>query len=482
MESKIISSLLWKLLERGGTQGIQFIVQIILARLLLPEVYGTVALVTVFINLAQVFVQSGLGTALIQKKEAEDVDFTSVFFVSLGLSAVLYVLLFVFAPVIAGFYRNTELIPVLRVLGLVLFFGAVNGIQNAWVSRNMLFKTLFKSSLGALAISGTAGIVAAYMGLGVWALVIQQLVNQACITVIMWFTVKWRPIRTFSFQRVKALFSFGYKLLISALIDTMYRELRTLVIGRFFASSLLGFYNRGEQFPKLIMSNIDGSIQTVMLPAMSAHQDDKEHVKAMMRRAIKTSSFIMFPMMVGMAVVAEPMVRLLLTDKWLPAVPFLQVFCFSYMLWPIHTANLQAINALGRSDIFLKLEIIKKVAGTVILMISVPMGVFAIALGGVVSGIISSFINAWPNKELLDYSIAEQIKDILPSFALSVLMGSCLWLVGLLHLPMVVMLIVQTISGAVFYTLASSIFKMESYRYMSDTFMTLIKKLWLPNK
>lgn len=464
--SNVVSSLFWKLLERGGTQGIQFIVQIVLARLLLPEMYGTVALVTVFITLAQVFVQSGLGTALIQKKEADNVDFSSVFYLSLGLAGVLYGLLFIFAPFMSRFYHDAELIPVLRVLGLVLFFGAVNGIQNAWVSRHMLFKELFKRSIGALLISGTVGIIAAYTGLGIWALVIQQVVNQAAVTIIMWFTIKWRPIRVFSFTRVKVLFSFGWKLLLSSLIDQLYRDLRTLVIGRMFSSSMLGFYNKGEQFPKLIVSNINGSIQAVMLPALSAHQDDKQRVKAMMRRAIKTSSFIIFPTMVGMAVIAEPMVRLLLTDKWLPALPFLRVFCFTYMLWPIHTANLQAINALGRSDIFLKLEVIKKVVGLIIMAISVPMGVYAIALGSVVSGIISSFINAWPNKKLLNYSYIEQMKDIMPSFGASILMGGVVYALSLLKLGTLAAFALQILTGFISYVMLTKLFKLESYHYL----------------
>ena len=475
-KSRIFVSVFWKLLERAGTQSIQFIVQIVLARLLLPEMYGTVALVTVFITLAQVFVQSGLGTALIQKKEADNVDFSSVFYLSLGLAGVLYALLFVFAPFISRFYHDAELIPVLRVLGLILFFGAVNGIQNAWVSRHMMFKELFKRSIGALLISGTAGIIAAYAGLGIWALVIQQLTNQAAVTVIMWFTVKWRPIRAFSLGKVKALFSFGWKLLLSSLLDQLYRDLRTLVIGRIYSSSTLGFYNKGEQFPKIIVSNINGSIQAVMLPALSAHQDDRQRVKAMMRRASMTSCFSMFPMRVGRAVVAEPMVRLLLTDKWLPAVPFLQVFCFTYMLWPIHTANLQAINALGRSDIFLKLEIIKKIIGIIILVISVPMGVYAIAMGGVISGISSSFINAWPNKKLLNYSYAEQLKDIAPALGLSLLMGAIVFLIGTLPIADWHKLVVQVFMGVLSCILGARLFKMESYQYLLANISVLRKR------
>ena len=475
-KNNVITSLLWKLLERGGTQGIQFIVQIVLARLLMPEVYGTVAFVTVFITLAQVFVQSGLGTALIQKKEADNVDFSSVFYLSLGLATVLYGLLFLFAPFISRFYHDAELIPVLRVLGVVLFFGAANGIQNAWVSRHMMFKELFKRSIGALLISGTVGIIAAYSGLGIWALVIQQVTNQAAVTIIMWFTIKWRPIRAFSFSRVRVLFSFGWKLLLSSLIDQLYRDLRTLVIGRMFSSSTLGFYNKGQQFPNLIVSNINGSIQAVMLPALSSHQDDKQRVKAMMRRAIKTSSFIIFPMMVGMAVVAEPMVRLLLTDKWLPAVPFLRVFCFTYMLWPIHTANLQAINALGRSDIFLKLEVIKKVVGLIILSISVPMGVYAIALGGVVSGITSSIINAWPNRKLLNYSYVEQLLDFFPAFGLSVLMGAMVFLIGTLPVEDWQRLILQVPLGGVGYLIMAKLTHNESMSYLIDVLKTTFKR------
>lgn len=468
-KNKIISSLVWKFFERGGTQAIQFVVQIVLARLLLPEVYGTVALVSVFITLAQVFVQSGLGTALIQKKDADNLDFSSVFYVSLAMATVLYAILFIAAPYIAGFYHDEKLSSVLRTLGLILLFGAVNSIQNAYVSRHMMFKELFKRSIGALLISGIAGIAAAYAGLGVWALAIQQLVNQASITVIMWFTVKWRPTYAFSFERVKMLFSFGWKLLLSSLIDTLYRDLRTLIIGRIYTPATLGFYNRGQQFPQLIVSNVNGSIQSVMLPALSVHQDDKAKVKAMMRRAIVTSSFIIFPMMVGMAAVAEPLVKVLLTEKWLPAVPFLQIFCFSYMLWPIHTANLQAINAMGRSDIFLKLEVIKKIIGLVVLSVSVPVGVVAIALGGVVSGIISSFINAWPNRQLLDYSYAEQIKDILPSLGTSLLMGICVWLLGYLHLPAIALLMIQVLSGAIVYVTCAALFRIESFNYLRAT-------------
>lgn len=461
-------------MERGGTQGIQFFVSIILARLLSPEEYGIIAIIMVFILLANVFVESGFNTALIQKKDVDEVDFSSVLYLSLGVATILYVVIFFTAPFIASFYDQPILIQVLRVLSITIFIGAFNSIQNAYVARNMLFKKLFTSSLGSVTISGVVGIIAAYSGLGVWALVLQQLTSQLAVAVILWFTVKWRPHLIFSTTRVKSLFSYGSKLLASGLLDTLYNNLRTLIIGRMYTPSMLAYYNRGQQFPQLIVSNINGSIQSVMLPALSAHQDDRKRVKDMMRRAIVSSSFLIFPMMFGMAVVAEPLVKIVLTDKWLPAVPFLQIACFTFALWPIHTANLQAINAMGRSDIFLRLEIIKKIMGLIVLGVSLPFGVYAIALGGVFSGLIATFINAYPNKELLNYSYKEQWLDIMPSLLISLLMGGIVYLFNFLSFPAWQILILQIVSGGIIYILLAKIFKIESFTYLVGTMKQLI--------
>jgi O-antigen/teichoic acid export membrane protein len=475
-KTKVFSSLVWKLLERGGTQGIQFLIQIVLARLLAAEQFGTIAIVMVFINIAQVFVQSGFNTALIQKKDADDVDFSSVFYLSLALAGILYLIIFLSAPIIARFYKDDILVPVIRVLSLTLFFGTLNSIQNAYIARNLMFKKLFKSSLGAIIISGSFGLFAAYQGLGVWALVVQQLTNQMTISIIMWFTVKWRPKFIFSIARVKDLFSYGWKLLASSLLNTLYLEIRTLFIGRMYTSSTLGYYNRGQQFPKVIVSNIDGSIQSVMLPTLSAHQDDKKKVKDMMRRAIMTSSFLIFPMMIGMAVVAEPLVKIVLTDKWLPAVPFLQIFCISYALIPIHTANLQAINAMGRSDIFLRLEVVKKLLGLVILGISLPFGVYAIAIGQVISAIISTFINVYPNKHLLNYSYREQWADIMPSLVLAVIMGITVYMFNLINIAAWKVLGLQLVVGVGSYIGLTKIFRVESLSYLIATLTNLFKR------
>lgn len=472
----VLSSLFWKLLERGGTQGIQFIVQIVLARLLAPEQFGIIAIVMVFINIAQVFVQSGFNTALIQKKDADEEDFSSIFYLSLVIAGIIYIIIFMAAPTISIFYRDPILTPILRVLALILFTGSLNSIQNAYIARNLMFKKLFKSSVGAIVISGTLGVIAAYFGLGVWALVIQQLANQISISVIMWITVKWRPKFVFSIQKVRELFSFGWKLLASSLLNVFYLEIRTLFIGRLYSSSALGFYNRGEQFPKLIVNNINGSIQSVMLPTLSAQQDNKKRVKEMMRRAIVTSSFLVFPMMIGMAVVAEPLVTIVLTEKWLPAVPFLQIFSISYALIPIHTANLQAINAMGRSDVFLKLEMIKKALGIVILGISIPFGVYAIAIGQVASGIISTFVNAYPNKQLIKYSYKEQLMDIMPSFVIAIIMGGVIYTFNFLKVTELQILVLQIFGGAAVYIGLAKMLKIESFGYLINTIKEIMKK------
>jgi len=474
-QDNIISNLIWKLLERFGTQGLQFIIQIILARLLLPSDYGILALVVIFITIANVFVQSGLSTSLIQKKVVDQVDYSSVLYISLGIAAILYSLLYLTAPLIGVFYDNDSLVLVLRVLALTLFPGAFNSIQNAIVSRTMQFKRLFYSSVGAGIVSGIVGIYLAYHDFGIWALVFQQLTNQICITLILWFTVKWRPTLQFSLERVKILYSFGWKLLVSSLIDTAYRDLRSLIIGKVYSPAMLGYYNRGQQFPQLIISNINGSIQSVMLPALAAQQDYTDRVKSMMRRSIVTSSFIVFPMMVGLAVVAEPLVLLLLTDKWLPSVPFIQIFCFSYALWPIHTANLQAINAMGRSDIFLKLEIFKKILGLTILAVALPFGVYVLALSEVASGIISSFVNAYPNKKLLNYGYGEQIKDILPSLILSLVMGVIVYLLLFLGLSPLITMLLQIVVGALVYVGLALLFKLECFTYLVQTLLSLVK-------
>lgn len=465
----ILSSLLWKLLERIGTQGIQLIIMIILARLLLPKDFGLLVLVGIFITVASVILEGGFTTALIQKKDVDEIDYSSVFYLNLLVASILYLILFNIAPFLASFFKEPQLTIIFRLLSLTVFFGTFHSIQNAIIARNMQFKKLLISSMGSVIVSGIVGIIMAYSNFGLWALVVQQLIQQFLMTVILWFTVQWRPKLLFSAKRIRHLFSFSWKLSISVLLDTSYNNLRNIVIGKMFSPSLLGFYNRGEQFPSFLVNNINGSIQSVMLPALASHQDNRKRVKEMVRRSIVTSSFVIFPMMVGLAVIAEPLVTVLLTEKWLPSVPFLQIFCIAYALWPIHTANLQAINALGRSDIFLKLEIIKKLVGIEILIVTIPYGVHAMAIGVVVSSVLSSFINAYPNSVLLNYSILEQFYDITPSFFLSLLMGVMIYPIHWLALSAMLTLIVQIVAGIIIYVGFAKLFKMECFTYLVMT-------------
>ena len=375
--NKVLSGLFWKFGERISAQLVTFIVSIVLARLLSPDDYGNIALVTVFITIANVFVVNGFGSALIQKQEADNVDFSSVFYANIVFSCFLYVIIFLVSPVVADFYASPILCPVLRVLGLRIPVAAINSVQQAYVSRHMLFKKFFFSTLFGTLLSGVVGCVMAYMGFGIWALVAQYLVNTSVDTIVLWFTVRWRPDFVFSFSRVKVLLSYGWKLLLSGLLDTGYTQLRSLIIGKKYTSADLAYYNRGQQYPQLVVTNINTSISSVLFPAISKCQDDLSRVKSMTRRAIKTSCYIMWPLMIGLGVIAEPLVSFMLTDKWLPCVPYLQIACFTYAFWPIHTANLEALKAIGRSDIFLQLEILKKGIGLVLLFLTMNYGVMA---------------------------------------------------------------------------------------------------------
>ena len=340
----------------------------------------------------------------------------------------------------------------------------------------MLFKRFFFSTIGGTIFSAVLGIAMAYMGYGVWALVAQQLSNTAIDTLILWLTVKWRPKKMFSYERLKGLFSFGWKLLISSLLDTAYNNLRNLIIGKLYSSSDLAFYNQGEKFPKVIVMNINASIDSVLLPTMSIEQDNPERIKQMTRRAIKTSTYVMAPLMMGLAFCAEPIVRLVLTDKWIFCIPFLRIFCITYMFWPVHTANLNAINAMGRSDWFLRLEIIKKIVGLAILLSTMWFGVMAMAYSLLLSSVLSQIINSWPNRKLLKYGYLEQVRDFAPGILLAVLMGICVHFVEYMSLPMIVTLVIQIVLGSIIYIVGSAILKLEEFQYLLEMIKSIMKK------
>ena len=476
MKSRVMSGLAWKFAERISAQLVTFIVTIILARILDPAHYGAIAIVNIFITLANVFVVSGFGNSLIQKKDSDDTDFSSVFYVNIALSLVLYALVFVAAPYIAHFYDMEILSPVLRVMGIRLIIAGINSVQHAYVSKKMLFRRFFWSTLGGTLVSGVVGIIMAYKGYGIWALAAQYMVNTTVDTVVLFITVKWYPKLSFSIKRLKSLFSYGWKLLMSELLETGYNELRSLLIGKMYTSEDLAYYNKGKSFPALVVTNINSSINSVLFPAMAQCQDKKEVVKSMCRRAIRTSSYIMFPFMVGLALVAEPFVKLLLTDKWLPCVPFLRIACFSIILRPVHTANLQAIKAMGRSDIFLKLEIIKKVLGLTLLICVARFGVLAICISALVVAILNSFINAFPNKKLINYSYIEQMKDLTSSFLPLIAMSVSVYIVGMFLHPPLLQITAQMLVGAFVYILISAITKNETFNYIFSVVKGFLKK------
>lgn len=476
LKKKTVYSLLWRFLERCGAQGVTFLVTIVLARLLAPEVYGLMALVSVFTAILQVFVDSGLGNALIQKKDADDLDFSSVFFFNLVMCIALYLLLFFCAPLIATFYHNPELTLVIRVLGITLLIAGVKNVQQAYVSRKLQFKRFFFATLGGTIGAAVIGIAMAYMGFGIWALVVQSLFNTMLDTVILWLTVRWRPKLIFSFARLKGLLRYGWKLLTSALLHTFYTNLRTMIIGRLYTPTDLAYYEKGQSFPTLIVSNINASIDSVLLPTMSGVQDSRETVKAITRRSIVISSYLMWPMMVGLAAVAKQLVLLLLTEKWMTAVPFLQIACFALGLEPLQTANLNAIKALGRSDIFLKLEILKKTISIVILLLSMRFGVVVIAVSSLAYSVIATMFNAAPNRKLLGYSYFEQVKDIFPCFALALLMGAAVYPIALLPMPTILTLLAQVVVGAFIYVGLSAILKLEPFYYIFNTIRQFKRK------
>ena len=465
-----IANFIWRFTERTAAQLVTFVVSIILARILSPEYYGTIALVTVFTTILQVFVDSGLGTALIQKKDADDLDFSSVFFFNMFMCVVLYIVMYIASPYIAAFYNDKGLTPIIRFISLTIIISGVKGIQQAYVSRNMLFKRFFFSTIGGTIASAIIGIILAYRGYGVWALAIQQVSNTAIDTLILWLTVKWKPKFMFSFQRLKRLLRFGWKLLVSALLDTIYGNLRNLIIGKKYTSADLAYFDQGDKLPKAIVTNINVSIDSVLLPTMSKMQDKTEAVRTLTRRAIRISVYIVAPLMIGFACCADSLVRLVLTDKWLPCVPFIRILSVSYLFWPIHTANLNAIKAVGRSDIFLKLEVIKKAVALALLLSTMWFGVKIMAYGLIVECLLGLIVNTWPNKKLLHYGYIDQMRDIAPSVLLSMAMGVAVYCVGLISMPEIVKVVAQITLGIVIYVAGSGIFRMKEFEY-------LIKKL-----
>ena len=472
----VVASFLWKLLERGGNQLVQLVVQIVMARLLSPEAFGSLAVMLVFVNLGNVVVQSGLNTALVQAPEADEGDFSTVFWMSLAVSLVLYLAVFFAAPVVGGFYGDPGLVWPLRALCLVLVVNAYNSVQVAAVQRAMEFRKVFKATMASVLLSGILGVGCALAGAGLWALVAQQLSYQIVNCVALALQVPWKPGLAFKPDRARELFSFGWKLLVSGLLDQGYQSLSDLMIGKRFSTSELGLVSQGKKYPQALGSMLDGAIQPVMLSAVSRLQGDLSQVKRLVRRALKTSTFLVCPCMALFAVVAEPLVGLLLGEGWLPCVPFLQMYCAVYMLLPIHTTNLQALNGMGRSDLFLKLEVVKKAIGVSALLFGVfVVGDLHFIVGTYIfTGVISTLINAWPNRRVIGYPYAEQLRDMAPAFLLAAAAAAVAWPVSLLGLPALGQLALQALAFIAAYLALSRLFRVEELSYLISALKGLV--------
>lgn len=474
----VLNNIIWKFAERITAQLVTLIVSVILARLLDPSHYGIISIVTIFITIANVFVSDSFGSALIQKKDADIIDFSSVLYFNIAFSIVLYMLLFFLAPHITSFYGEGYeiLTPVLRVLSLRLILSAINSVQQAYVSRHMMFQKFFWSTLFGTVASAIVGIAMAYSGFGVWSLVAQYLTNTTVDTIVLNRTLRFRPRLVFSVERLKKLVPYGAGILGTKLLITGYQELRALLIGKIYSSSDLAYYDKGRQFPNLIVTNIDTSIGAVLFPKMSMQQDNHQKIKETTRLSIRFSAFIMCPMMLGLAAVAEQFVELVLTEKWLPCVSLMQIFCIVYLFQPIHTANMQAIKAIGRSDIYLKLEIIKKVIELLCLIAVVRISVDAIVISMAVLTTLFTFINAIPNSKLLGYRFSEQMGDILPSIVKALIMALIVYQMNWLNLSTLPLLILQVLTGATIYLVLSVITRNSELKYIFGIIKSYIKK------
>ena len=478
LSSKVTSSLLWKFFERGSVQVMQLVVALIIARILGPDEYGSVALLTIFISIATVFVQSGLNTAIIQKKDADDIDISSVFYYSLVLAFILYGLLFFMAEPIANFYEMPRLKDMLRVLALMLFPGALNSIQLAVLAKKMQFRTQFFSSFFSVILSGGLGITMAVLGSGAWALITQQLSYQIFVCVLLWFLLKWRPKLVFSFQKTKGLLKFGGKLLGARLIDTLYNNLIGLITGKRYSEQMLAFYNKGKQFPALVVDNIDGALQSVMLPVFSDQQKDIEKVKCTMRKTISHSTYLVFPTMIGLLIIAKPMIQIILGDAWLGSVPILQIFCLIFMVTPILTTSLQAINACGNSGVYFLFMSIKRIVGVISLIVAllVSKDILAMLWATLIVDILSAVVMVCINKHYFNYSLKELLNDISSNFLITLLMSILTVSIGEVFSDVWLKLIVQCLSGVGIYIFISVVCRNNAFLYILDKTKKIFKK------
>ena len=420
--------LFWSGVERFSYQGVSFLFSIILARILAPSDYGIVAMIAIFFAVAQSFVDSGFSNALVRKPDRTEKDLATCFYFNIAVGAAAYILLFTIAPLVADFYNQSILSPIIRITGLEVILNSLCVVQQALFTIKIDFKSQAKVTLSATLLSGIVGIILAYQGFGVWALVWQGVTSSMTRMGLLWVMSKWRPHAGFSKESFHYLFGYGSKLLVSGLLDTVYNNIYPIVIGKFYTPAQLGNYSRALNFAQLPSSNITSILQRVTFPVLSTIQDDTPRLQANYSRLLKISAFIVFPLMVGMAAVASPLIRLILTPKWDGCTLYLQIICFALMWYPIHAINLNLLQVKGRSDLFLRLEIIKKIMGVCIMCVTIPLGITAMCAGMIVSSMISLFINTFYTGKLVNIGYLKQMIDLLPICLNSIIMGGVVYL------------------------------------------------------
>lgn len=467
-KQKVAGGLFWSYGERIMAQLVSLIVSIVLARLLDPENYGVISIVMIFITLCDAIVTGGFGNSIVQKKDADELDVNTMLICSVATSFFLYVILFLAAPFIADFYQMEIIRPILRVLGLRLLISGVNSIQRAWIQKRMLFKRFFISTSFGTIISAVVGISMAYMGAGAWALVGQYLTNSFIDTVVLFITNDWRPKLQFSFDRAKQMLSYGWKVLLTTVVYTVEGDLRSLIVGKQFGSADLAYYDQGKKFSNLLVSNINTSISNVMFPVLSKNQDNRERMKAICRRSIKTSTYLLAPLLLGLIAVSNEFVRVILSDKWLPCVPFLQILTLVYLVRPLTTTDQQAIMSTGRSDLTLRIMIAVNVTDVILLLIAVfaMKSVIMIAVGALLTEVVSMALFMKYVKKCIGYTYLEQLSDIAPSLLLAISMGVIVYLVGKINVNVIIVLFLQVVVGAGYYLAMSCILHFEPFIYL----------------
>ena len=478
LKHKVFSGVIWKGLERICAQFVSTVVSIILARILMPDDYSVVSIAAIFFAFCNLFISSGLNTALIQKKDADILDYSTVFTVSLSIAAVLYIVMFFCAPTIANLYRKALVTPVIRVLGLTFFVNAYKSILSAKISSNMEFRKFFYSTIIGTVISAIVGIAMAVKGYGVWALVAQQMTNSIIDSAILTITAKVRFQLSFSYERFKPLFSFGGKIFLASIISTIYDECRPLIVGLKFSTTDLAFYNKGQSFPSLINSIGNNTLSSALFPAMAKVQENKDNILSMTRRFMKLSSFVVFPMMLGMLGISESFVRVVLTEKWLPIVPYMRLFSVAFMLDLIQVGNLQAIRALGRSDLILKMEIIKKSSYAVVIAFAVILAKTPLLLAstGIATSLIATIVNTYPNKKLIGYGFLQLFSDLIPNLLPAILMAGIVLLMNRLNMNMYLLILSQLLVGCMSYILFCTVFRNENLLYIKNSFSGILRR------